>query len=281
MKLKNTILSSIIAGLISFSAYSQSPGQPGGERSGAAGDSLSADSLEAAAQLIFIPPDSMILIPGGEYLIGNDDDLKDQRPRHKVVLKAFFIDNHEVTNEQYERFTESANHRLPYFWQDTTLNKPSLPVTGISWEDAKAYCEWRGGRLPTEAEWEAAAGGGLKNADYPWEGAPSGELANYIFDPDEDPLGIKIVGQYPPNGYGLYDMAGNVYEWVNDYYSQTFYADSTSWKFPNGPEKGDLRVIRGGSWNYTEEFMQIYRRNKAKPDTRFRYIGFRCAKDAE
>lgn len=261
--------------------HGQTPVGTNPQSSTAPGDSSVSDSLGAEVEPIFIPPDSMILIPGGEYLIGNDNDLKDQRPRHKVVLKAFFIDNHEVNNAQYLRFAEAVGHRLPYFWKDTTLNDPQMPVTGVSWGDADAYCKWMGGRLPTESEWEAAAGGGLRNQSYPWEDSPSKELANYIYDPDEDPEGLKPVGQYPPNGYGLYDMAGNVYEWVSDYYAPKFYSDSTGWKNPSGPVKGNTRVIRGGAWNYTEEFMQIYRRNRAKPSDRFRYIGFRCAKDAE
>ena len=279
--MKKIILALILFLTASTFCFGQSPGGANPQNTPAPGDSSASDSLGAEIEPIFIPPDSMILIPGGEYLIGNDDELKDQRPRHKVVLKAFFIDNHEVTYAQYLRFAEATGHRFSFFQDDTTLNDPQMPVTGVSWDDAVAYCKWAGGRLPTEAEWEAAAGGGLKNQDYPWTGAPAEELANYIFDPDEDPVGLKPVGQYPPNGYGLYDMAGNVYEWVADYYSPTFYADSTKWNNPGGPLKGDTRVIRGGAWNYTEQFMQIYRRNRSKPTDRFRYIGFRCAKNAE
>jgi len=223
----------------------------------------------------------MVLIPGGEYDIGDKRGLPDAKPYHKVVLDPFYIDNHEVSNAQYMEFAEAAGHRLPLFWNDSTLNDPRMPVTGVSWDDAVAYAEWAGKRLPTEAEWEAAARGGLIREDYPWEGTPDGEKANYRFDPSEAPEGLNYIGQYPQNGYGLYDMAGNVYEWIADYYSASIYADTSRYNRPTGPSEGTARVLRGGAWNYTGEFLKVSYRNKAAPHIRTRYIGFRCARSVD
>lgn len=251
------------------------------EPSTAAGDTTRADSLAALQDTLIIPPDTMALIPGGVYNIGNDKGIPDQRPRHKVKLRSFYLDIHEVTNAQYAEFLEATGHREPLFWDDTTYNKPYLPVTGVSWNDAAAYCKWAGKRLPTEAEWEAAARGGLEGEDYPWKGPPDENLANYHHDSASPPKGIKPAGQYKPNGFGLLDMAGNVWEWTYDYYKPDYYADSTSVDNPRGPSRGTSRVIRGGAWNYGPDFMKVYYRNRAAPHLRLNYIGFRCARDAE
>jgi formylglycine-generating enzyme required for sulfatase activity len=243
-------------------------------------DSAKTDTL-AQLDTFFVPPDTMVLIPGGEYVIGDDQGFPDQRPAHKVKLRSFFIDIHEVTNAQYKVFLEATGHRLPLFWNDSSYNKPHLPVSGVSWDDALAYCRWAGKRLPTEAEWEAAARGGLAGENYPWEGAIKEEKANYRANLDKKPEGIKSIGQYPPNGYGLYDMAGNVYEWCTDYYSPNIYADSSKWYNPTGGEDGKARVIRGGCWNYGAEFLKCAYRNFAAPEMRFNNLGFRGAKNAD
>jgi iron(II)-dependent oxidoreductase len=228
-------------------------------------DSSQTDTTLIVDSVASLPLDTMILIPAGEYLIGDDEGLPDQKPAHKVKLDAFFIDAYEVTNSQYAKFLEDSGHRLPLFWLDTTLNRPYMPVTGVSWDDAVAYCQWAGKRLPTEAEWETAARGGLTEQEYPWEGSIKKEKANYRDDPDKKPSGLKEVGQYPPNGYGLYDMSGNVWEWTADLYSKN----------------SSARVLRGGSWNYTAEFQKCAYRNRALPDLRTNYIGFRCVKSAK
>ena len=243
-------------------------------------DSTAVDSA-ALADTVVIPPDSMVLIPGGEYIIGYNKGKFDQKPEHKVKLRPFYIDIHEVTNAQFAEFLEATGRRLPLYWEDSTYNRPHLPVTGVSWDDAVAYCQWAGKRLPTEAEWEVAARGGLEREKYPWDGKIGADKANYRYDLDEDPEGIKPVGQYPLNGYGLYDMAGNVWEWTADYYSPIAYADTSDWDNPQGPRKGTTRVIRGGAWNYGEDYLQCAYRNRARSDMRFNYLGFRCANDGE
>lgn len=243
-------------------------------------DSSMQDSLEIEAE-IFVPPDSTILIPAGQYEIGYNKGLPDQKPVRLVTVRAFYLDNHEVTNAQYSAFLDSTGHRLPIYWQDSLYNDPDMPVVGVSWYDAEAYCKWAGKRLPTEAEWEIAARGGLKDEKFPFEGRINSDKVNYHYDDYNDPEGLKIAGQYPPNGYGLYDMAGNVWEWTADWYRQTAYQDTTDLDSPSGPAKGQARVIRGGSWNYIADFQTVYYRNRAAPEMKVNYIGFRCAKDAE
>lgn len=255
--------------------YSAEPSSP------AAGvDSGAADS-GAVNDTVTSLPDSMVLIPAGKYTIGDKKGLSEQKPEHSVTVNAFFIDIHEVTNAQYKVFLDSTGYALPMYWRDTLYNKPYQPVVGISWYDAVEYCKWAGKRLPTEAEWEIAARGGLTSEDYPFTGKINQDKANYIFDKYEKPKGLLKVGSYPPNGYGLYDMAGNVYEWCKDWYLETAYKDTTDYINPQGPIKGQARVMRGGAWNYNADFQQVAMRNRAKPELRTNYIGFRCAKNGE
>ena len=244
-------------------------------------DSLISDTSAAAIDTIFVPPDSMALILAGTYTVGYKKGISDQRPEHEVEIDSFYLDIHEVTNAQYGVFLDSTGYRQPLFWDDSTLNEPHQPVTGVSWYDAVAYCEWAGKRLPTEAEWEIAARGGLTGEEYPWNGRASEDKANYRYDETMTDGGVREVGQYPPNGYGLYDMAGNVWEWTADYYSPSIYADSTRWTNPRGPGKGTAKALRGGSWNYTKEFITVHCRNRLEPSARMNFIGFRCAKDCD
>jgi len=240
--------------------------------------SASTDSMTADTATML--PDSMVLIPAGKYVIGNKKGLAEQKPEHSVTVKAFYIDIHEVTNAQYQVFLDSTGYALPMYWGDTLYNKPYQPVVGVSWYDAVEYCQWAGKRLPTEAEWEIAARGGLTGEDYPFKGKIDEDKVNYIFDKFEKPKGVLKAGSYPPNGYGLYDMAGNVYEWCSDWYSKTAYKDSSDYVNPQGPVKGEAKVMRGGSWNYIADFQQVAMRNRAKPELKANYIGFRCVKDA-
>jgi formylglycine-generating enzyme required for sulfatase activity len=189
------------------------------------------------------------------------------------------MDKHEVTNAQYLKFCEETNRKLPEFWRmerfHSTVEFPNHPVVGISWRDAQAYAEWCGKRLPTEAEWEYAARGGLSGMDYPNGNSIDSSTANYT----EAALdGTMPVASYAPNGYGLYDMAGNVAEWVADYYDTDYYATSSS-NNPTGPESGKFRVIRGGGWHSGPFCNRVYVRN-ALPDNWVDFnVGFRCAKD--
>jgi sulfatase modifying factor 1 len=226
----------------------------------------------------------MVLIPAGEFLMGSETGFPAERPVHRVFLDAFYLGQHPVTNAQYERFVAEAGQRVPYLddrrmqfdnWDQEKRTYPpgrtQHPVTLVSWRDAQAYCEWAGGRLPTEAEWEKAARGSLEDKLYPWGDEIDPSLANY-----DNREGTTPVGSYPPNGYGLYDMAGNVWEWVADRYDAKYYTQSPL-SNPQGPEKGTVRVLRGGAWLLFPQFCRVAYRFRNSPDFRFNLIGFRLA----
>jgi formylglycine-generating enzyme required for sulfatase activity len=222
----------------------------------------------------------MILIPGGEFQMGSETD-EDHGPIHTVRLRDFYLDANEVTNADYFEFCQATGHRLPEFWGiDARRSGPGFPdhpVVGVSWQDAADYADWRGKRLPTEAEWEYAARGGVAGRNYPNGNTLRPSDANY------GESGIKRpseVGSYEPNGFGLHDMSGNVFEWVADRYSPGYYSES-SLTNPQGPEKGRFRVIRGGGWHSGPYCNRTYYRNALPPQWVDFAVGFRCAKDAE
>lgn len=220
----------------------------------------------------------LVLIPGGEFVMGKDDE-GDCSPAHKVFVDSFYMDKYEVTNAEYFEFCQETERKLPEFWGMKEFrsgpNFPNYPAVGISWSDAKAYAEWTGKRLPTEAEWEYAARGGLVGKKYPNDDEVDSTKANYT----QAKLGGTVaVGSYPPNGYGLYDMAGNVFEWVADFYDADYYETSPR-ESPKGPEKGKLKVIRGGSWHSGPYCNRVYYRNGLPAQWVDFAVGFRCVKD--
>ena len=228
----------------------------------------------------------MVLIPAGEFQMGSSMGDPDEKPVHAVHLDAFYIDKYEVTVAQYKQFISSTGHPEPTKrWDDPQYNQPNYPVVGVTWYDAMAYAEWAGKRLPTEAEWEKAARGGLAGKKYPWGNATPEDdeqhRANYDFLGARDEKTTFPVGSFPPNGYGLHDMAGNAWEWCLDEYQQDFYA--------SGPRENPLagkmlanykaitseRVIRGGSWENYDNLIRVSNRNREHP-TQSYYLGFRC-----
>jgi formylglycine-generating enzyme required for sulfatase activity len=228
---------------------------------------------------------TLALIPAGEFLMGSDAGYPVERPVHKVFLDAFHLDKYPVTNAQYERFVTDTGHRVPYLddpraqlenWDPEKRTYPpgraQHPVVLVSWWDAQAYCAWAGGRLPTEAEWEKAARGGLAEKLYPWGDAIDPSLANY-----DNRAGTTPIESYPANGYGLHDMAGNVWEWVADWYGAKYYHESPA-RNPRGPETGTVRVLRGGAWLLFAQFCRVAYRFRNSPDFRFNLIGFRLAR---
>ena len=183
-------------------------------------------------------PTDMVWIPAGEFQMGSDSDTPDGKPKHPVTLKAFYIDQYEVTNAQYKAFVDANPHwrkdQIPrtyhdgYYlahWNgnDYPFDKGNCPVVYVSWYAAMAYAQWAGKRLPTEAEWEKAARGGLINKIYPWGDLIDASKSNYFSGTGK---GLTPIGSYPSNDYDLYDMAGNVREWCLDVYDATFYANS-------------------------------------------------------
>ncbi|MGH7255496.1 MAG: formylglycine-generating enzyme family protein [Nitrospirales bacterium] len=225
----------------------------------------------------------MAPIPAGEFWMGIDGliGLVDERPRHKVWLEAYALDVYEVTTRQYARFLKETTHEPPWLWESVDLAlHGNRPVVGVSWFDAEAFCRWAGKRLPTEAEWEKAARG-TDERRYPWGNSePTPDIANYA-------LGARFsysqtlmpVGQYPKNRspYGVYDMAGNVWEWVQDWYEGEYYAQSPE-RNPQGSDSGEFKVMRGGSWSELPKYLLTYGRFKLPPETKNSYTGFRFAK---
>ena len=251
---------------------------------------LHAQDAERGALPAATAPEGMALIPAGEFTMGrtkttSDDPtgmrpliLRDDRPPHAVRLDAFYLDRHEVTHAEYARFLEAAGRRAPYHWLDGAMpdGRGDFPIYNVDWDDATAYCAWNGKRLPTEAEWEKAARGGLDGADYPW-GDDKADDSRARFGSSEGP---GPVGKYPPNEYGLFDMAGGVSEWCADWFEREYYEKSPA-ENPPGPAEGQYRIIRGGSWADGPRRVTVFFRNWVRPNQRTPNLGFRCAKDAE
>ncbi len=225
----------------------------------------------------------LVAIPEGEFLMGagGSDALEDEKPQHRVWLDRFDIDLHEVTTAQYAAFLAQDKRAPPWQWESVELAiHRDRPVVGVSWNDADAYCRWRGKRLPTEAEWEKAARG-TDGRLYPWGNeAPTPDRANFAlgarfsYSQALMPVRHYETGVSP---YGLYHMAGNVWEWVADWYEAGYYEKSPE-RNPKGPESGSFKVLRGGSWSDLPKYLLTYGRFKLAPETRNSYTGFRCAR---
>ncbi len=226
----------------------------------------------------------MVQIPEGPFIMGSKDGDPDEAPEHQVYLKAYYIDKKEVTQEEYERFAKMTKRRKPVvevFEDDQSkILKPQLAVMSVSWPDAEAYCKWAGKRLPSEAEWEKA-GRGEGRRKYPWGDEFGSGHANV--DGSEDgfqyiaPPGSFESGRSP---YGLYDMTGNVSEWVADSYDEHYY-QKAPYRDPKGPEDAEIKVVRGGSWRESPLNARLSRRFQAKYWRSDITIGFRCAKDLD
>jgi formylglycine-generating enzyme required for sulfatase activity len=257
------------------------------------------------------PAPELALIPAGEFLMGSDDAEEDERPVHRVHLDDFFLGVQPVTNAEYARFVRDTGHRTPaiyelpivvkvggpererafrligspYVWEDghPAAERADHPVTLVRYDDASAYCAWLSAvtgkpfRLPTEAEWEKAARGGTESQRYPWGDRLDRNMANFLADPAlKTTQGSTPCRSYPANAFGLFDTAGNVWEWVYDWYDARYYA--TAGANPTGPAFGHLRLLRGGSWLVADvRMLSCSHRHKVPPDTYSYSIGFRVA----
>jgi len=222
--------------------------------------------------------EEMVLIPAGSFQMGSEEGDSDEKPVHTVQISSFYMDKYEVTNGEYKKCVDAGSCRAPISVESYTRSSyygdsryENYPVINVDWTQAKAYCEWKGGRLPTEAEWEYAARGGLRGMKYPNGDSISQSEANYSGSDT-----VK-VGSYDPNGYGLYDMAGNVWEWTNDWYDANYYENSPS-RDPQGPSNGEYRVIRGGSWLDDSLFIRVSNRIRYGTPNWHDGYGFRCAR---
>ena len=258
-----------------------------------------------------LAPAGMVLIPAGSFEMGSDDDdaYHDEQPVHTVHLDAFYMDMYEVTNAQFKVFVDANPHWQKYqvdakvhgsahgtylahwYGNDYLTGKTNHPVVNVTWHAAMAYAQWAGKRLPTEAEWEYAARGGLAGQKYPWGNTLSYADANYGWNVRD----TTPVGRYAANGYGLYDMAGNVSEWCLDAYNDDFYAVSENsrnpiagwhtvqWLVENFTRVQDDiftgRVLRGGSWRYGARSLRVADRDWDSETTKAQdYVGFRCVR---
>ena len=247
-------------------------------------------------------PGRMVSIPAGEFQMGSNDPEADddEQPVHTVYIDAFFMDKYEVTNLEYQQFVranprwgkdriDSNFHDGDYLesWSgnDYPGGEANDPVVYVSWYAAVAYSKWVGKRLPTEAEWEYAARGGLSGKKYPWGDGIDSSKANYGRNVGD----MTVVGNYPPNKYGLYDMAGNVWEWCLDEYDEDFYrtsprrnplsgANNPDWVMNNFTSVYTDRVLRGGSWLGNPTNLRVGGRYRFAPADTLKRDGFRCAR---
>ncbi len=231
-----------------------------------------------------VPPETpMVEIPAGEFAMGSDREqaLEDERPMHAVWVDRFSMDLHEVATVQYAEFLAATDRSAPWHWHTVDLAQHGdRPVIGVDWSDADAYCRWKGKRLPTEAEWEKSARG-MDGRLYPWGNRlPRTDLANFSlgarFSYSQVLMPVRSYEQ-GRSPYGLYHMAGNVWEWVQDWYATNYYEVSPE-RNPQGPEPGQFKALRGGSWSDLPKYLLSYGRFKLPPETRNSYTGFRCAK---
>lgn len=220
-----------------------------------------------------------IVIPGGEFFMGCEQGAPCERPVHAVAVDAFGIGKYAVTNRLYRIFVQDTHYPAPAAWSDRDFSHVDQPVTSVNWYDATAYCEWlssrtgRHYRLPTEAEWERAARGGLEGCLYTW-----GNQA-----PDEQPRygdlwhsAPESGGRRPANGFGLYDISENVHEWCSDWFDPHYYERSPL-ENPLGPSSGTRKASRGGSWRHRIKIARVAARSSIPPDYRYADYGFRVA----
>jgi formylglycine-generating enzyme required for sulfatase activity len=255
----------------------------------------------------------MVLVPGGEFTMGSEDkEIKELAPPHSVSVVGFYMDVYEVTNELFAEFlntqglsekknakrwnwvvlrTDLKSKDRATWWPTEIIHEDgeyrafrgfgSHPVMTVSWDAADAYCKLAGKRLPTEAEWERAARGGQEGKRFPWgdEIPTLGIVYGKQWKNNQDPPPTKPVGNYYPNAYGLYDMAGSVWEWCYDWFSIEYYLNSPK-KNPKGPESGYEKVLRGGSWVSSSNDLKVATRNSSPPFVTDDGVGFRCSMDA-
>jgi len=230
-------------------------------------------------------PDEMVLIPAGTFIRGTTAGGYDERPERTIYLDAFWIDRYEVTNHHYRAFVHQTGHRKAappsrYAKTLSQMSGPNQPVTYVSWEDADAYCRWKGKRLPTEAEWEKA----MRGSDgrlWPWGNQADPLAANWGSTRDgfeaTAPVGAFARDVSP---FGVADGAGNIMEWVADWYGEDAYRGAPD-RNPSGPDHGVYRVMRGGGYTSAGFDVRITSRSRMVPDFRDETIGFRCAKSGD
>lgn len=222
----------------------------------------------------------VVMIPEGTFLMGCEAGQENERPVHRVWVDRFTLGKFPVTHGQYRKYLEATGAEPPRFWFEPMFVDAFKPVVGVTWFEAVAYCGWlaiqtgESFRLPTEAEWERAAGGGLDRALFPWGDEPPTE--GKMIGCDSKNGGPAQVGVNEPNGFGLYDMSEGVHEWCSDYYDYNYYRYSPE-RNPLGAAAGERRASRGGSWRHQIKFARCAARSSLPPHFRYSDYGFRVA----
>jgi formylglycine-generating enzyme required for sulfatase activity len=263
-----TVFSGVLAACVGVAAY---PGLDAGQA-----EQQSEATPSRAGEVKVNSKDGMkyVWIPPGTFMMGcspgDRECRRSEKPSHQVTItRGFWMGQTEVTVAAYQRFASSANQQMP---PAPVFNSgwvyQNMPITNVNWREALAYCTWTGGRLPTEAEWEYAARGGDARGRY-------GDLDQIAWYGMNSGSGTHDVAQKQPNGFGLYDTLGNVWEWVNDWFDDHYYQHTPS-QDPTGPESGEYRVLRGGSWFYFPRFVRVSIRVALDPDGRIGNYGIRC-----
>jgi len=225
----------------------------------------------------FVIEPETVLIPEGSFAMGCETGARGEQPVHRVWLSAFAIGCYAVTNRLYSYFLDATSQTAPPGWNDAQFNRSDQPVTSVSWFDSVGYCAWLAAatgkpyRLPTEAEWERAARGGLEGKLYTWGDDPPQDQPSYF---ELWQSGPERVGGRPPNGFGLYDISENVHEWCSDWYDGDYYKYSPEHN-PKGPPSGLRRSSRGGSWRHQIKITRVAARSSIPPEFRYSDYGFR------
>lgn len=239
---------------------------------------MRATESNPAEQSALVTP-ALVQIPAGSFLMGSEMGQDCERPIHRVWVDEFCLAATQVTNAEYSRFLSATGAAEPPFWNDQNFNDPQQPVVAVSWFEAAAYCEWlsresgRMFRLPTEAEWERAARGGVEGKLYPWGDAVPQSLPNYD---SRWKTGPERVAEYEPNAFGLFNMCDNVHEWCSDWYENDYYSQAPE-RNPHGPERGTRKASRGGSWRHHIKVSRCSARSSIPPEFQYADYGFRVA----
>lgn len=239
----------------------------------------SPNRIGASGEYTRLTEPAIVRIPAQWFWMGCETGRDDEKPVHRVWVDSFELAAHQVTNAEYQCFLAATKVSAPPNWTDPNFGDPKMPVVAVSWHEATAYCDWlstgtnKRYRLPTEAEWECAARGGLEQSLYPWGDAPPESLPDYA---NRWKSGPEPVGLYGPSAFGLHNMGDNVHEWCSDWYDAGYYKDSPE-RNPQGPATGVRKASRGGSWRHYIKVSRNAARSSIPPEFQYADYGFRVA----